>query len=152
MRDRLQFTRMFALLAFLLAVVAQSCSRHDVGSEANNPAPSSGLTLAEAQGIAQAWAAAAAQRAWSTPTPTSSMVPYLDSRSALLLERVTGPVRIHDILVMNEGPGRENICHQVVDVKGDHVYLDGKNSLWPDGWIPLTAAKWRVAGVIYSKG
>lgn len=143
---------LFALVC-ILCLLGGGCNRHDVGDEKNNPAPSSSLTLAAAQlrGIAWALEVPAARR-WSTPTPTSSMVPYCDSHSVLFLEAVAGPVHIHDILVMNEGPGRENICHQVMDIKDGHVYLDGKNNLWPDGWISLAAAKWRVAGVLYSQG
>jgi hypothetical protein len=138
---------------FGIALLLNGCSRNDVGDEKNNPAPSSHLTLAEAQMMGAQWVQGDFDnRRWSTPTPTSSMVPYMDSHSVLFLHKVDGPVRLHDILVVYEGPGRENVCHQVVKLRGDAVYLDGKNNKWPDGWYPLSQAKWRVVGVIYSRG
>lgn len=129
------------------------CSRNNVGDETVNPAPSSGMTLTEAQSLGVQWAMAdAANHRWSTPTPTSSMVPYMDSHSVLLLETVLGIVRLHDILVINEGLGRENICHQVTSLKDGFAFIEGKNNQYPDGWVPLAQAKWRVAGIIFSKG
>ena len=148
-------TRRTQILIGAAAVIAGlvSCSRNDVGDEKNNPAPSSNYSLTEAQQIGDTWAREdLANRRWSTPTPTSSMVPYVDSHSVMLLESVKSPVRLHDILIVNEGVGRENVCHQVTKLSGDSVYVVGKNNKWPDGWMPLSAVKWRVAGVIYTRG
>lgn len=139
--------------ALVLIATLFACARHDVGSEKNNPAPSANIALGDAQAFGDQWAREdLANRRWSTPTPTSSMVPYMDSHSVLLLEAVVSDVRLHDILVMDEGAGRENTCHRVTALKDGYAYIDGANNTWPDGWVPLTATKWRVAGIIYSKG
>ena len=141
-----------AIVAWLAWAVS-GCSRHDVGDETVNPAPSSSLTLAQAQAQGVAWALAdPANHAWSTPGATSSMVPYLDSHSVALLEKPIGAPHIHDIVRVNEGPGRENVLHQVMDVKTGYVFIDGKNNQWADGWMPVGKIDWRVVAIFYSKG
>ena len=142
-----------ALVVLVVVWLLASCSRRsDVGDEKNNPAPSSSLTLEQAKAQGAAWAIGNPDRTWTNPAATSSMVPYLDSHSVVLLERPTGEIRIHDIVVVNEGPGRENVIHQVMRIDGGAVYIEGKNNQWPDGWLPKTAISWRACGVLYSKG
>lgn len=79
------------------------------------------------------------------------MAPTFDHSSVILLETVrAGDIRQNDIIVLNEGPGRENVCHRVTTIQGNSLFMTGDNAQ-TDGAFPANLVKFRVAGVIFTK-
>jgi len=118
--------------------------------EDRTPAGSSALTKAQAGALAAHYATLH-RGSWCHVAPTGSMAPVIDSRSVLLLEPYTGqPIHAGDIVCFDRGDN-PNVCHRVVEVRGDSFYISGDNNQWPDGWHKLTAIKHRVAGIIFTQ-
>lgn len=114
------------------------------------PAPSSSVSLEQAQKIAESWWQMDKANHWFIGIePTGSMVPLFDSRSVLLIERLKEAPRRGDAVAWMEG--ERLITHRVGDVKNGHAYISGINNRWSDGWIPCDRLLWRVVGIIYTE-
>ena len=121
-------------------------------SERVNPAPSSSLSKAEAEGIARLWALTAPGRAYCEVAPTSSMVPVIDSKSILLLETVqAGDLHRNDI-ASYESAIYGSITHRVVKVEAHSIIFEGDNCVCADGPISAKKIRYRVAGILYTRG
>ena len=129
----------------LLVLLLTSCTKQRP-LEDRSPAGSSSLTKAQAVAIASA------QGPWTYVAPTGSMAPVIDSGCVLMLEVYTGQ-RLHagDILLHQPDGFNGTICHRVVEVGEDAVYMSGDNNMWPDGWIKLSTVRYRVVGIIFTK-
>lgn len=115
-----------------------------------NPAPSASSTIHEAQGNAAVWSALKPGRTYMRTASSGSMVPYLDSRSVLLLEPATAAdLRPGDVGLYDDLRGGLTV-HRVKEVRPDAVYFSGDNNRESDGWISAERVRWRVAGILYS--
>ena len=144
---------LFKIAAICLLFVFSACSPSPSGTkESKNPAPSSSMTLATATNIAAGWwQQDPGNRAFSVPTPTASMLPYLDSKTVLLLERVKPETKVHvnDIVVFDRGDA-PNVCHRVLIVRGRDYFISGDNNSRSDGWFAHEKLSYRVAGTIFT--
>jgi len=119
--------------------------------EERNPAPSSSITLTQAQGDAAFWILGRPNRSYSLVAPTGSMLPTLDSRSVLLLETVTATdLRPNDLAIYTRDDGRA-IVHRVKAIHPHGILFDGDNNKASDGWIDPTRITHRVAGILYTR-
>lgn len=144
-----------ALLAAVLVTTAPAAPRPQ--GEAQNPAASSSLTMGEAIGVAlDGWLHPGGKvvpgRLYSIPSPTGSMLPTFGSNCVLLLETVDpADLRKNDMIVLNEGPGRENVCHRITTLTESTVFLTGDALGMADGGFSRNLVKYRVAGIIFAK-
>ncbi len=141
------------VLALGLAL-APAAGRAGVGlvAEQKRPAPSSSLTKSEALQIGARWKQTnPAQRSYCEVNPTGSMVPILDSRCVLLLERVSADqLRKNDISIYMRGDD-VTICHRVMDVRNGAVLFEGDNNPRSDGWVTSERILWRVTAIIFTQ-
>lgn len=144
------WTPILAVFAAHLVVLGVILGCSSPAPELLHPAPSSRLTTAEALTLAQIYAVNSS-RSYSTVAPTGSMVPTFDSRSVLLLEKIRELPAVGDIVVADEGPGRENVGHRVTAAQDDSVILSGDANHTSDGWVRIDRLKWRVAGILYTR-
>ncbi len=123
-----------------------------VVAEQKRPAPSSSLTKSEAMQIGARWKQTnPALRSYCEVQPTGSMVPILDSRCVLLLERVSaGQLRKNDISIYMRGDD-VTICHRVMDVRNGGVLFEGDNNPRSDGWVAPDRILWRVTAIIFTQ-
>jgi len=132
-------------------ILFSSCSQRS--AEEQQPAPSSSLTVGQAEAVAISWASYGNGRTWSHVMPTGSMLPFMDSRSVLLWERIDGAtaqLRKGDVVSFDRGDVK-NVCHRIVDLNTTSVYMAGDNTA-SDGWKPRTSVKMRLCGILYTKG
>jgi hypothetical protein len=135
-----------AWLAFFGAGLA-AATREDM-----NPAPSSSLTMAEARGFGEVWRQSDPQhRSWSTVKPTGSMVPTLDSRCLLLLEKVAASDLLKNDIALYSVEDGGSTCHRVLEVRADGVFFSGDSNHRSDGWIAPHRILWRVASIIFTR-
>ena len=121
-------------------------------AEQKRPAPNSSLTKSEALQIGARWKLInPAQRSYCEVNPTGSMVPILDSRCVLLLERVSADqLRKNDISIYMRGDD-VTICHRVMDVRNGAVLFEGDNNPRSDGWVTSERVLWRVTAIIFTR-
>ena len=141
------------LVALIIsAVLLSGCGR----SEDLRPAPSSSVAKDFAAIDAASWMLRDANnRSFTTVMPTGSMVPTLDSRSVLLLERVSGPeLKVGDIAIYaGTGARKPMVVHRVTAIGASATLFAGDNNdpQKPDGWIAHDRIRWRVAGILFTK-
>jgi hypothetical protein len=123
-----------------------------VAAEERRPAPSSSLSKSEAMNLGVMWKLSnPALRAYCEVAPTGSMVPILDSRCVLLLERVKADqLRKNDISIYLSDDNA-TICHRVMDVKNGSVLFEGDNNPRSDGWVAPSRILWRVTAIIFTQ-
>jgi hypothetical protein len=140
-------TIFFAVFALVGCGPSSNTPKEDV-----NPAPSSSVTKEQAKALGFWWVIGDPNnRITGDVTPTASMIPYVDSRSILFLEKYTGQkLYVGDIVMFDRGDAK-NVLHRIKDIKDGHVYMSGDNNMYPDGWFPLSAIKYRLAGQIYTQ-
>lgn len=100
--------------------------------------------------LAKIWARNDAEnRAIGGAQPTGSMLPTLDSKSVLLLERIgqNTVLRVGDVIGTKQG-----IMHRLVRVDGGYLILRGDNNQADDRPIQRKDAEWRLAGILYTNG
>jgi hypothetical protein len=121
-------------------------------AEQKRPAPSSSLTKSEAMEIGARWKQTnPAMRSYCEVHPTGSMVPILDSRCVLLLERVSADqLRKNDISIYMRGDD-VTVCHRVMDVRNGAVLFEGDNNPRSDGWVARDRILWRVTAIIFTQ-
>jgi hypothetical protein len=138
----------------LWALIPAGCALRPVGNEKCNPAPSSHTAMERVAADAALWALLSSDRdrTYRSITATSSMTPFLDSRSIALLEvyRPGDPIFVGDVICFDRGDV-QNVLHRVEAVTATHVYVSGWNNLWPDGWFPKTVITHKLAGILYAQ-
>lgn len=123
--------------------------------EKTNPAPSSSDSKAIVIGDAKRWVDSnPLNRRFAVVNPTGSMLPYFDSFSVLLEEKVTGYELVPGDIASYDDLKGGTICHRVREVNARGAVLftgDNNRNTSPDGWIAPSRIRWRVAGILYSK-
>jgi len=124
-----------ALVATWLAFITAGCSKQPLES-AGPPAPSSGVSPDFARMEANRFAALIGGRVMRF-SDTGSMLPYIDSRSVAVGERIDArSTTLHkgDIVAF-EHPAFGYVCHRVTEVgKDGYVLTSGDNTSRGDGW------------------
>lgn len=151
--------RIFWMALLTLGVLSVlSCSQQT--KEQRTPAPSSSLTMEQAEAYGFWWVLNRPDHGVFKVEPTGSMLPLLGSNSLLLAERFTGQVNVNDICIYDHDPKLPAVCHRVVaiDTKNKAVIFEGDNNpIGPqgqsssDGWIDMSRINYRVAGILYTE-
>lgn len=76
------------------------------------------------------------------------MLPVLRAGDTLLHEAVIGQRLKGEILLVNEGKGRERVEHYCYDENKTHVFLTGLNNRRSDGWYPKMCVMGVLVGVV----
>lgn len=143
--------RRFAIAAIAIGGGLPLSAREMVREDAR-PAPSSSLSKADALALASLWKQTSPQtRDYCEVGATGSMAPVLDSRSILLLERITASdLRKNDISIYVHS-AELTTCHRVLDVRPEGVLFSGDNNSENDGWIQPDRVRWRVVGILFTR-
>jgi hypothetical protein len=142
----------FGLIAAMLWVATLPAAAREVLQEDIRPAPSSSLSKSDALSLAMLWKQTnPLARDYCEVGPTGSMAPVLDSRSILLLERITAAdLKKNDISIYVHS-AESTTCHRVIDIRPGSVLFEGDNNHEPDGWIPSDRVRWRVVAIIFTQ-
>lgn len=137
--------------ALLLAGCQTAPEWHGEGREESNPAPTSSMTKAEAVQLANLWVLTDREnRSCSLVAPTGSMLPFLDSHSVLLLEKVKPQDLRENNIAIYQGKTSQ-VVHRVKEITPDGIWFEGDNNHYSDGWIKPEQIRWRIAGILYCK-
>lgn len=136
------------LLCGLALAACSGCGK----VEDSQPAASSSMTRADAQRLADLWVTMKPGNVVASVLKTGSMTPTLDSRSLLLLERVTfSELQTGDILYTGRITSDTPLLHRLRAKYKNEVVLRGDNNSRNDPPIDASRIQYRVAGLIYTK-
>lgn len=121
-------------------------------SERINPAPTSYMSKSEAKTLAKLWSMGAPGRAFCEVEPTSSMVPVFDSRSVLLLEQVKATDLHKNDIARYDSDTYGNVTHRIIEIESSGAVFEGDNCPRSDGLVSSKSIRYRVAGILYTKG
>lgn len=127
----------------------------DVPKEVARPAATSSFSKQEIVQFASEWVNADPEnRLLGKPMATGSMVPLMDSKCVLILERVTDKTILFESDICSyEKDDEKKVLHRIRKIEGDIITFRGDSNLKDDPYeIHRADVQWRVVGIFYTNG
>ena len=122
-------------------------------AEEENPAPRSSMSKIEATQYAiHIVLQSPGKRVMSFPANTGSMVPTIDSKSVIILEKYEGQELFLNDIVLFDRIDTNNVLHRINAIKGDSLYIKGDGNKSADGWFGKNRVSYRLIGILYTSG
>lgn len=135
-----------------LIILLVGCYRNP---EEEKPAATSSFTRAEIIKYANQWVTVDSNnRLLGVPIDSGSMLPTMDSKCILILEKVTDEtlLNVNDICAYKKENGNF-VLHRIRKIDGDLIIFRGDNRITDDNRdVKRSDVLWRVVGIFYTNG
>jgi uncharacterized protein YceK len=145
------FTFLLIALIALWALFVTGCGPviRNTGTE-KGVAPTSSLTRADAESLAELICHLRPGLTWSQIAPTGSMEPLLNSHALVITEPTDGSdLRLGQWVVFDRGDS-PRVLHRVAMLNATHFIASGTSNRHSDGWLPRDRVHSRVVATLYT--
>jgi hypothetical protein len=139
---------LFLLTAFLIGCGPQTKETVEAVRERKSPSATSSFSQQEMIDLVESWVRSDLEnRRITSAQTTGSMLPTIDSRSVILVERVNSQT----ILTSGDIVGtRQKILHRIHNINGNMYVLVGDSNDFLDEPVHRNDIEWRVVGILYT--